>query len=89
MEPWLFWPLFGVAMWFVFARGGSCASRRRHRRDGVSAREASNEVARLKAELDASHQQIEALKRRLEAVETIVTDEEAQLRRDFDRLART
>lgn len=89
MEPWMFWPLFGVAMWFLFARGGACSSRRRSSRDGVSAREASHEVARLKAELEASHAQIEGLKRRLEAVETIVTDEEARLRRDFDSLART
>ncbi len=88
MEPWILWPLFGFAMWMLFAKGGACSSRRRSR-DGVNAREASNEVARLKAELDASHAQIEGLKRRLEAVETIVTDEEAQLRRDFDRLART
>ncbi|MCI4645728.1 MAG: hypothetical protein MRY64_13190 [Hyphomonadaceae bacterium] len=89
MEPWILWPLFGFAMWMIFAKGGACSHRRGRRRDGVSAREASNEVARLKAELEASHAQIEGLKRRLEAVETIVTDEEAQLRRDFDALARS
>ena len=86
MESWIFWPLFGVAMWFVFARGGawSCSGNRRSRRS----REASGEVARLNAELDASMAQIEVLKRRLEAVETIVTDEEAALRREFDSLQR-
>ena len=85
MEPWI-WVMFGVGMWFLFARGGawSCSGSRRSRRT----REASGEVARLKAELATSTAQIEALKRRLEAVETIVTDEEAALRREFDSLSR-
>lgn len=83
---WIFWVIFGVVMWMAFAgpRGAwACGGsrRRRHRR-------ASDEVERLKGELDASQQQIAALKARLEAVETIVTDEEVQLRREFDALQR-
>ena len=41
---------------------------------------------RLKQELEDSQAQINALKTRLEAVETIVTDEEAELRREFYKL---
>ena len=44
------------------------------------------EVERLEAELNASTAQIETLKARLNAVETIVTDEEHQLRREFRKL---
>ena len=86
-SSWIFWMVFGIAMWMVFAGprtawgcNGSSRKRRRNSRAGA-------EVDRLKAELDASQQQIAALKRRLEAVETIVTDEEAQLRREFDQLS--
>ena len=80
---WIFWMVFGLAMWGMFGRGGwACNGKSRRRRHS----RASQEVDQLKAELDASQQQIAALKRRLEAVETIVTDEEAQLRREFDQL---
>ena len=85
MEPWLMWTLFGVAMWVILAGKGGCARSRRGRR---SQARSGDEIARLKAELDASHEQIAALRARLEAVETIVTDEEEQLRREFDRLQR-
>lgn len=86
MEAWMFWMLFGFGMWMLMSRGGSCGrsggSRRRRYR------EASGEVERLKAELDFSQQQIASLKARLEAVETIVTDEDLALRREFAAMER-
>jgi len=82
-NSWIMWMIIPF-MFFMFAgRGGrgSCAgrSRRRHSRK-------SEEIARLKQELEGSQAQINALKSRLEAVETIVTDEEAELRREFYKL---
>lgn len=86
-HSWVFWLIFGFAMMGMFGgrSGWACGSprsRRTHRS------RSSEEITRLKAELDASHEQIAALKRRLEAVETIVTDEETALRREFDALQR-
>lgn len=83
--PWWVWMIFFFGfMSFIGGWRGSCgpSSSRRSRRSA----EASNEIARLKAELDNSHAQIAALKSRLEAVETIVTDEENELRREFRKL---
>ncbi|MBR9835343.1 MAG: hypothetical protein GYB42_09170 [Alphaproteobacteria bacterium] len=81
-HSWMLWLL--IPAFFMFAGGRSCypSGRRRHR----SSSRSSEEVARLKAELAASQDQINALKSRLEAVETIVTDEEAELRWEFHKL---
>lgn len=81
MEPWM-WIAFGVAMWFVFAGKGSCSrggERGSHRRR----ERAVSEIDRLKAELDASQAQVASLRQRLETLETIVTDEDRELRRRF------
>lgn len=85
--PWFVWMIMGFGLWMVFAGPkavGRCGPRRRsHSR---SSAEKSAEIDRLRKELDAAQNQIGALRSRLEAVETIVTDEEAELRREFRRL---
>ena len=82
---WIWWMIIPF-MIFMFAgqgeRSGACS---RRRRDGHRSRK-SEEIARLKQELEESQTQINALKSRLEAVETIVTDEETELRREFYKL---
>ncbi|MEM0985485.1 MAG: hypothetical protein AAGJ32_04500 [Pseudomonadota bacterium] len=82
--PWIF---FGIGMWFLFGpnRWGArrCGSKR-SKRERTAQEHA--DVARLKEALADSHAQIDALKARLEAVETIVTDEERILRREFSAL---
>ncbi|MEO1101973.1 MAG: hypothetical protein AAFW65_09025 [Pseudomonadota bacterium] len=84
--PWWAWMLIGFGIWSMFmSPKGACGSSKRGRRSKRSSKK-SAEIARLKEELDASQAQIAALKTRLEAVETIVTDEENELRREFRRL---
>ena len=83
-NAWILWMVIPF-MFFMFAgRGGQwiCAPRSRRR----SHSRKSEEISRLKQELEESQAQINALKSRLEAVETIVTDEEAELRREFYKL---
>jgi len=71
----------------AFARGGAC-SRRGSGRRGERARRDSAEVAHLKSQLEARDGQIDLLTRRLEALETIITDEDRRLRREFEALQR-
>ena len=83
-NSWILWMVIPF-MFFMFAgrgRSWGCAPRSRHR----SHSRKSEEISRLKQELEDSQAQINALKSRLEAVETIVTDEEAELRREFYKL---
>lgn len=90
--PWWAWMLLGLTVWSLMGsrRGASCSrSGKRNRRHRRSASGKSAEIARLKQELDESQSQIAALKARLEVVETIVTDEETELRREFRRLQET
>lgn len=84
-HSWMLWLL--IPAFFMFAGGGRCYPRNQRRYRSSSAR--SEEVSRLKAELAASQKQIDALKSRLEAVETIVTDEEAELRWEFHKLQKS
>lgn len=84
---WIFWTVFGFAMWAFFANPRFYRGQRGCGRRSRSSK--SSEIARLKEELDASQSQIAGLKARLEAVETIVTDEENELRREFRRLQET
>lgn len=89
MEAWVFWMLAGFAFWFFAMRGGSCSSRRSGSKRGKRAfQDDSAEVAHLKAQLQSRDGQIDLLTRRLEALETIVTDEDRRLRREFDALQR-
>lgn len=81
MEPWM-WAVFGVAMWFIFAGKGSCSSTGEGRTTQRRER-ATSEIDRLKAELDASHAQVASLRKRLETLETIIADEDRELRRQF------
>ena len=84
-HSWWIWLLVGMAFWMMFAGKNSwgCSPRRSRRRR----RSAQNEeIEQLKKELEASSKQIETLKARLNAVETIVTDEEHELRREFRKL---
>lgn len=77
---WMIWLLIPLFFMMMGPRSGrACGSRRRSSRS-------KDEIARLKDELETSQSQISALKARLEAVETIVTDEEAELRREFYKL---
>ncbi|MEO0465529.1 MAG: hypothetical protein AAF216_03215 [Pseudomonadota bacterium] len=87
MEGWVFWMLAGFAFWFFVLRRGACSPRKRHREQTNTYRE-SEDVARLKAELEASHGQVDLLTRRIEALETILTDQDRNLRRQFDDLQR-
>lgn len=83
-NSWFLWMIIPL-MFFMFAgRGGQWACAPRSRRSRHARK--SEEIARLKQELEDSQTQISALKSRLEAVETIVTDEEAELRREFYKL---
>ena len=87
MEAWVFWMLAGFAFWFFALRGKACGSpraRRNPRRDQGDAAE----VAHLRAQLESRDGQIDLLTRRLEALETIITDEDRRLRREFDALQR-
>ncbi|MEL7030741.1 MAG: hypothetical protein AAGL97_13835 [Pseudomonadota bacterium] len=86
-NSWILWMAIPF-MFFMFAGRGSnwaCAPRSRRR----SHARKSEEISRLKQELEDSQAQINALKSRLEAVETIVTDEEVELRREFYKLQNT
>lgn len=81
---WWGWLIFGLILWGVFSNSGSCSSEEPHsRRRKRRSREERSEVEALKAELAASAKQIETLTARLNAVETIVTDDERELRKAF------
>ena len=83
-DAWILWMAIPF-MFFMFAgRSGNWGCVPRSRRRSNSRK--SEEISRLKQELEDSQAQINALKSRLEAVETIVTDEEAELRREFYKL---
>ena len=83
-NSWIWWMVIPF-MFFMFAgRGGAWACPPKARQRSHSRK--SDEINRLKRELEDSQAQIDALKSRLEAVETIVTDEEAELRREFYKL---
>ena len=83
-NSWILWMVIPFLFFMFAGRGGGwgCAPRASRR----SRSRKSEEISRLKQELEDSQAQINALKSRLEAVETIVTDEEAELRREFQRL---
>jgi len=81
-NAWILWMIIPLCFFMFAGRGGARGCAPRHR----SHSRKSEEIARLKQELEESQAQINALKSRLEAVETIVTDEEAELRREFYRL---
>ncbi|MEM7766653.1 MAG: hypothetical protein AAF253_04105 [Pseudomonadota bacterium] len=88
--PWL---LFGFVMWLIFSNDDSKGDKGRSAcggRRGRSKRreEANAEILRLREALAESHSQIDALKARLEAVETIITDEDRSLRKAFQDLER-
>ena len=79
---WVIWLIIPLFFMTAGRKGGAWnCSPRTHR----SSRSQS-EITRLKDELETSQAQINALKARLEAVETIVTDEEMELRREFYKL---
>lgn len=79
---WMVWLLIPA----FFMCTGSRRSHYSGRRSRHSSSRRSEEISRLKTELAASQDQIDSLKARLEAVETIVTDEEADLRWQFSKL---
>lgn len=83
-NAWIVWMVIPFVFLMFAGRGNgwACAPRSRRR----SHERKSEEISRLKQELEASQVQIDALKSRLEAVETIVTDEETELRREFYKL---
>lgn len=84
-NSWIMWMIIPFLFFMMAGRGAGnwgCAPRSRRR----SHRHKSEEITRLKRELEDSQTQINALKSRLEAVETIVTDEEIELRREFYKL---
>lgn len=83
-NSWIWWIVIPLAFSMFASRNGAwgCQPQSRHR----SHSRKSDEINRLKKELEDSQSQINALKSRLEAVETIVTDEEAELRREFYKL---
>lgn len=84
-NSWIMWMIIPFLFFMMSGRGSGswgCAPRSRRR----SHNRKSEEIARLKQELEDSQTQINALKSRLEAVETIVTDEETELRREFYKL---
>ena len=80
---WMWWLIIPFMFCMLTSRGHRGHYRQRSRR---SSERKSEEIARLKHELEESQAQINALKSRLEAVETIVTDEENELRREFYKL---
>lgn len=88
MEAWVFWMLAGFAFWFFAMRGGACSGRKSRSRRSAPDYQERDEVASLKAELEASHGQVDLLTRRIEALETILTDQDRELRRQFDDLQR-
>ena len=81
---WMFWMIIPFLFFSMAGRNGAWQCPPRSRRHRSSAK--NEEIARLKQELETSQEQINALKSRLEAVETIVTDEETELRREFYKL---
>ena len=84
-NSWILWMIIPFLFFTMAGRGAGnwgCAPRSQRR----SQSRKSEEIARLKQELEDSQTQINALKSRLEAVETIVTDEEIELRREFYKL---
>lgn len=80
---WWVWLVVGLVLWGIFANGEGCSSESPRRRRKRRSREERSEVEALKAELAASAKQIETLTARLNAVETIVTDDERELRKAF------
>jgi len=82
---WIWWMIIPF-MFFMFAGHGERRSNCSRRNRGEYRSRKSEEISRLKQELEDSQAQINALKSRLEAVETIVTDEETELRREFYKL---
>lgn len=88
MDGWIWLLIPGFFIWMAFARGGACSRRGSGRRGGRAHREDSAEVAHLKSQLEARDGQIDLLTRRLEALETIITDEDRRLRREFEALQR-
>lgn len=82
-HAWVFW-LAAPVLFCMYANRKSNSdyaprtrSQKRYRAD---------EVERLERELEDSRAEIDALKSRLEAVETIVTDQDLELRREFHKL---
>ena len=86
-NAWIFWIIIPFLFFMTAGRRGAwgCSPRSEHSRPSRK----SEEISRLKRELETSQAQISALKSRLEAVETIVTDEETELRREFYKLQNT
>mgnify|MGYP001792095212 CR=1 FL=1 len=68
---WILWMIIPFLFFSMAGRNGNWGCAPRSRR---SSSRKSEEIARLKQELEASQTQTDALKSRLEAVETIVTD---------------
>ena len=85
-NSWIFWMIIPFLFFMMAGRRGAwgCPPQYERRRSRKS-----EEITRLKEELEVSQAQIDALKSRLEAVETIVTDEETELRREFYKLQNT
>ena len=84
---WILWIILPFLFFSMAGRRGAWGCAPRSHRTRASRK--SEEIVRLKQELEASQEQINALKARLEAVETIVTDEETELRREFYKLQNT
>lgn len=84
------WIIGFFVLWLVFGgrgkAGRSCS--RRSRPGKVTTHQETEELHRLREALADSHAQIATLTSRLEAIETIVTDEERALRREFRDLER-
>ena len=87
MDGWIWLLVPGFIIWMAMSKGGAC-SRRGSRREHRASRDDSAEVAHLKSQLEARDGQIDLLTRRLEALETIITDEDRRLRGEFDALQR-
>ena len=83
-EGWWLWFIIPLLIWGFggWSEKGRCSKRKRRSHPETR----SKEITRLRQELAESHHQIDALKTRLEALETIVTDEEADLRWQFHKL---
>jgi len=89
------WIIGFIALWLIFGKGGRAGTRCRHRRarqdrpaGAPATGPATGEVDRLREELAGSQAQVAALTARLEVLETIITDEERALRREFRELER-
>lgn len=93
------WIIGFIALWLIFGKSGRAGTRCRHRRarqdrpagaspTGKGSGPGIGEVDRLREELAGSQAQVAALTARLEVLETIITDEERALRREFRELER-